>query len=161
MISTVLLVVHIIFVAAMIGLILLQKSEGGALGMGGGNFMSARGTANLLTRSTAVLATLFFVSTLVLAISFRGSKSSDSITSAIEKAEQTSGVVNGNNSDPRTTNDEESSEKPSLDSSASKSTDSSEMNTSENVAAKESETLRQDDASKPKSESAAKSEQTN
>ena len=82
MISTVLLVVHIVFVAIMIGLILLQKSEGGGLGMGGGNFMSARGTANLLTRSTAVMATLFFVSTLVLAMSFKGSKSNESILDA-------------------------------------------------------------------------------
>jgi preprotein translocase subunit SecG len=79
MINTVFLVLHIIFVAIMIGLILLQKSEGGGLGMGGGNFMSARGTANLLTRSTAVMATLFFISTLALAISFKGSKSSASI----------------------------------------------------------------------------------
>lgn len=77
---TVMMVVHIILVAIMIGLILLQKSEGGALGMGGGSgFMSARGTANLLTRSTAVLATLFFISTLVLAIMFKGSTNSDSI----------------------------------------------------------------------------------
>ena len=84
MISTVLLVTHIIFVAIMIGLILLQKSEGGALGMGGGNLMTARGTANLLTRSTAVMATLFFVSTLVLAVNFKGSKSNDSILDAVE-----------------------------------------------------------------------------
>lgn len=82
MISTVLLVVHIIFVAIMIGLILLQKSEGGALGMGGGGLMTARGTANLLTRSTAVMATLFFISTLVLAMNFKGSKSSESILDA-------------------------------------------------------------------------------
>lgn len=83
MINTVFLVLHIIFVAIMIGLILLQKSEGGGLGMGGGNFMSARGTANLLTRSTAVMATLFFISTLALAISFKGSKSSTSILDTV------------------------------------------------------------------------------
>ena len=88
MISTVLLVVHIIFVAVMIGLILLQKSEGGALGMGGGNFMSARGTANLLTRSTAVLATLFFLSTLILAVQFKGGKSGEAISSVIEQVEE-------------------------------------------------------------------------
>tara|TARA_R110002095_G_C4087131_1_gene222274 strand:- start:64 stop:408 length:345 start_codon:yes stop_codon:yes gene_type:complete len=88
MISTVLLVVHIIFVAIMIGLILLQKSEGGALGMGGGNLMTARGTANLLTRSTGVMATLFFVSTLVLAMNFKGSKSSDSILDAAAQAKK-------------------------------------------------------------------------
>lgn len=86
MISTVLLVVHIIFVAIMIGLILLQKSEGGALGMGGGGLMTARGTANLLTRSTAVMATLFFISTLVLAMNFKGSKSSESILDAAASA---------------------------------------------------------------------------
>lgn len=88
MISTVLLVAHIIFVAIMIGLILLQKSEGGALGMGGGGLMTARGTANLLTRSTAVMATLFFVSTLVLAMNFKGSKSSESILDAAAPVNQ-------------------------------------------------------------------------
>ncbi len=91
MISTVLLVAHIIFVAIMIGLILIQKSEGGALGMGGGNLMSARGSANLLTRSTGVMATLFFVSTILLAISFKGSKSSQSI---LDDVSGDSSVVN-------------------------------------------------------------------
>ncbi|HBN22088.1 MAG TPA: preprotein translocase subunit SecG [Holosporales bacterium] len=86
--STVLLVVHIVFVAIMIGLILLQKSEGGGLGMGGGGLMTARGTANLLTRSTAVMATLFFVSTLVLAMNFKGSKSSESILDAASTKDQ-------------------------------------------------------------------------
>lgn len=76
---TVMMVVHILIVAIMIGLILLQKSEGGALGMGGGGFMTARGTANLLTRSTAVFAGLFFVSTIVLALMFKGSTESESI----------------------------------------------------------------------------------
>lgn len=88
MISTVLLVVHIVFVAIMIGLILLQKSEGGALGMGGGGLMTARGTANLLTRSTGVMATLFFISTLVLAMNFKGSKSSESILDKASPASQ-------------------------------------------------------------------------
>jgi preprotein translocase subunit SecG len=94
MISTVLLVVHIVFVAIMIGLILLQKSEGGALGMGGGNLMTARGTANLLTRSTGVMATLFFISTLVLAMNFKGSKSSESILDGVvNKQAQTEAPV--------------------------------------------------------------------
>lgn len=79
MVTTVLLVFHIIIVAIMIGLILLQKSEGGGLGMGGGNFMTARGTANLLTHSTAVMAGIFFLSTLLLAIFFKGSQKSESI----------------------------------------------------------------------------------
>jgi preprotein translocase subunit SecG len=54
-------------VAVMIGAVLLQKSEGGGLGMGGGaGFMSSRGTANLLTRTTAVLAVGFFLTSLFL-----------------------------------------------------------------------------------------------
>ncbi|HYS45827.1 MAG TPA: preprotein translocase subunit SecG, partial [Rhizomicrobium sp.] len=54
-------------VAAMIATVLLQKSEGGGLGVGGGaGFMSSRGTANLLTRTTAVLAVGFFLTSLFL-----------------------------------------------------------------------------------------------
>ena len=57
-------------VLAMIGLVLLQKSEGGGLGMGGGGggFLTSRGTANVLTRATAILAALFFATSLVLSI---------------------------------------------------------------------------------------------
>jgi preprotein translocase subunit SecG len=57
-------------VLAMVGLILLQKSEGGGLGMGGGTggFLSSRGTANVLTRTTAILAALFFATSLFLSI---------------------------------------------------------------------------------------------
>jgi preprotein translocase subunit SecG len=65
--QTVVIVIHLMIVAVMIGAVLLQKSEGGGLGMGGGaGFMSSRGTANLLTRTTAVLAFLFFVTSLFL-----------------------------------------------------------------------------------------------
>ena len=54
-------------VIVLIGAVLLQKSEGGGLGMGGGaGFMSSRGTANLLTRTTAVLAVGFFATSLLL-----------------------------------------------------------------------------------------------
>lgn len=68
---TFLLVVHILLALALIGVILVQRSEGGALGMGGGGgggFMTARGSANLLTRTTAILATLFIISSITLAI---------------------------------------------------------------------------------------------
>ena len=65
--QTVVIVVHLMIVAALIATVLLQKSEGGGLGMGGGaGFMSSRGTANLLTRTTAVLAVGFFVTSLFL-----------------------------------------------------------------------------------------------
>ncbi len=68
---TVILVVHLMLAMALIGVVLLQKSEGGALGMGGGGmsgFMSGRTTANLLTRTTAILAACFFVTSITLAV---------------------------------------------------------------------------------------------
>jgi|SRR5664279_5112349 len=65
--QTVVIVIHLMIVTVLIGTVLLQKSEGGGLGMGGGaGFMSSRGTANLLTRTTAVLAVGFFVTSLLL-----------------------------------------------------------------------------------------------
>ncbi|WP_315704165.1 MULTISPECIES: preprotein translocase subunit SecG [unclassified Bradyrhizobium] len=65
--QTVVIVVHLMIVSVLIGAVLLQKSEGGGLGMGGGaGFMSSRGTANLLTRTTAVLAAGFFLTSLLL-----------------------------------------------------------------------------------------------
>ena len=56
-------------VVALIGLVLLQKSEGGGLGMGGGGgFLTSRGTANVLTRTTAILAAVFFATSLLLSV---------------------------------------------------------------------------------------------
>jgi preprotein translocase subunit SecG len=68
--QTVLLVIHVILAAVLIGVILIQRSEGGGLGMGRSDagLMTARGQANLLTRSTAVLAVLFFLTSITLAI---------------------------------------------------------------------------------------------
>src|SRR4051794_16309980 len=65
--QTVVIVIHLMIVAVLIGAVLLQKSEGGGLGMGGSaGFMSSRGTANLLTRMTAILAVGFFITSLFL-----------------------------------------------------------------------------------------------
>ena len=68
--QTVIILIHLMIVLAMVGLVLLQKSEGGGLGMGGGTggFLSSRGTSNVLTRTTAILAGLFFVTSLFLSI---------------------------------------------------------------------------------------------
>jgi preprotein translocase subunit SecG len=65
-----LLAVHILIAIALVGVILLQKSEGGALGMGGGmsGFMTGRSTANLLTRVTAVLAAAFMTTSVLLVV---------------------------------------------------------------------------------------------
>lgn len=67
--QTVVIVIHLMIVLALIGLVLLQRSEGGALGIGGGGgFMSNRGSGNALTRATAVLAAAFFVTSLLLSV---------------------------------------------------------------------------------------------
>src|SRR5438552_6712134 len=67
--QTVVVVIHLMVVAAMIGVVLLQKSEGGGLGIGStGGFLSSRGTSNVLTRTTAFLAGTFFLTSLVLSI---------------------------------------------------------------------------------------------
>jgi preprotein translocase subunit SecG len=67
--TTVVIVIHLMVVVAMIGLVLLQRSEGGALGIGGaGAFMTGRGAANMLTRSTGVLAAAFFATSVALAL---------------------------------------------------------------------------------------------
>ena len=71
--QTVLIVVHLIIVLSLIGVVLLQRSEGG-LGLGGGGsggvsgFMTGRGQANALTRATAILAALFFITSMTLAV---------------------------------------------------------------------------------------------
>ncbi|WP_417581470.1 preprotein translocase subunit SecG [Pelagibacterium sp.] len=80
--ATVLIVAYLLIVIAMIVVILLQRSEGGGLGMGGGgggNFMSSRGSANLLTRTTAILGTLFMVTAIGLTIISQTDRSSTSI----------------------------------------------------------------------------------
>jgi preprotein translocase subunit SecG len=77
--STVLLIIHLFVTLALIGVVLIQRSEGGGLGIGSsqgmGSFMSGRGTANLLTRTTAILAVIFMGLSLTLALLDRGSSS--------------------------------------------------------------------------------------
>ena len=74
--TPVLRVLHLFVTLAMIGVVLIQRSEGGGLGIGStqgmGAFMSGRGTANLLTRTTAILAALFFTISLSLALLNKG-----------------------------------------------------------------------------------------
>lgn len=71
--QTVLIIIHLIIVLALIGVVLLQRSEGGGMGLGGGGggvsgFMTGRGQANALTRATAILAALFFMTSMGLTI---------------------------------------------------------------------------------------------
>ena len=72
----VVLALHLMLAIGLIGVVLLQRSEGGGLGIGGGGgggggmggFLTGRGTANLLTRTTAILAACFMVTSIVLSI---------------------------------------------------------------------------------------------
>lgn len=67
--QTLAIVIHLLIVVGLIGVVLLQRSEGGGLGIGGGSgFMTARGAANALTRTTAILAAAFFVTSLALSL---------------------------------------------------------------------------------------------
>ena len=87
------LVIHLIITFALICTVLLQRSEGGGLGIGGpsgGGFMTARGTASLLTRLTAILATCFFISSITLAIL---------ASSKINKSSIVDDVINTNKSE--------------------------------------------------------------
>ena len=94
--NNVALVIHLLLAIAMIGVVLLQKSEGGGLGIGGGGggggaggmggFLSGRGSANLLTRATAVLAGLFMLSSLGLTILSNQSVDRGSIVDDLQSA---------------------------------------------------------------------------
>lgn len=72
--ETLILVVHLIIALALIGVVLLQRSEGGALGIGGGggggggSLFTARGAGNALTRTTAYLAVAFFCTSIALTV---------------------------------------------------------------------------------------------
>ncbi len=83
--NTVVLVIHLLLAIALVGIILLQRSEGGALGMGGGGgggmggFMTGRGAADLLTRTTGILAAAFMATSMILAILASEVRTQDSI----------------------------------------------------------------------------------
>ena len=86
---TVILVIHVILAFCIICAVLLQKSEGGGLGIGGSNsagggFMTARGTANFMTKLTAFLGGCFFLSSIVLAL--LSSKDAPSIANEVSKS---------------------------------------------------------------------------
>ncbi len=70
MLLGILLTIHVIVCISLIAVVLLQRSEGGALGMGGGStgFMTARGAGDLLTRTTWILGSVFFILSLVLTL---------------------------------------------------------------------------------------------
>src|SRR5215469_15135927 len=79
--QSVLIVIHILIVVALIAVVLLQRSEGGALGAGGGtgSFMTGRGQANALSRATAILGAMFFATALLMSILSSWSRAPHSI----------------------------------------------------------------------------------
>ena len=86
---TFVLVVHILLACALVGVVLLQRSEGGALGIGSGpsGFMTARGASNLLTRATGWLTALFVITSITLAgLAAGGSKASADTEKRIQEA---------------------------------------------------------------------------
>lgn len=86
MLLGILLTVHVLVCIALIAVVLLQRSEGGALGMGGGNtgFMTARGAGDLLTRTTWILGSIFFVLSLVLTMLAGQERGSSSVVDRIK-----------------------------------------------------------------------------
>ncbi len=69
--TTVLLIIQILVAIGLVSVVLMQRSEGGALGIGGGGpggMMSGRGAANLLTRTTMILGAVFMANSIALAV---------------------------------------------------------------------------------------------
>jgi preprotein translocase subunit SecG len=83
-------VLQALVAAALVGVVLVQRSEGGGLGIGGGGspggLMSARGAANFLTRATAILATLFVVLSIILAAVAVGASSERKIDDTLNRS---------------------------------------------------------------------------
>ena len=104
--ENILLAVHGLIALALVGVVLLQRSEGGALGIGGnsgGGFMSARGKANLLTRTTTILAVAFMTMTLILAVIHSQDSKPSSILdshSNLLQEQPATGPATGNDTQP-------------------------------------------------------------
>jgi preprotein translocase subunit SecG len=94
--ATVVLVIHLLIALALIAVVLLQRSEGGALGIGGGpaggSLFSSRGSANALTRATAMLAVAFFITSITLSIINRSATQGPSVIDQIAPSAPAGGV---------------------------------------------------------------------
>ena len=95
--ETVVLIIHLIIAIAIIGLVLIQRSSGGGLGIGGGggmgDFASARGTANALTRMTTYFAFAFFCTSLILAYMAGHGRSGSTVLDALDQDQQQEQVM--------------------------------------------------------------------
>jgi preprotein translocase subunit SecG len=86
-IGNVIIVIHLMVVIALVAVVLLQRSEGGALGIGGGNaFMTTRGQGNVLTRATGILAAVFFATSIGMTVISRLTPSASHILDTVPTA---------------------------------------------------------------------------
>ena len=97
--SVVILVIHLMVAVALVASILLQRSEGGALGIGGGGggggFMSGRGAANALTRTTTILAVAFFTTSITLTLLARNAEAPTSIFDGVSSTQKPGAPAGG------------------------------------------------------------------
>jgi preprotein translocase subunit SecG len=102
--ETVIIVIHLMVIVALVAVVLLQRSEGGALGIGGGNaFMSSRGQGNVLTRATGILAAAFFATSIALTVITRLTAPPSSILDTVP-ATATAPAPAGTTEGPASTN---------------------------------------------------------
>jgi len=93
---TIMLTIHIIIAVSLVAVVLLQRSEGGGLGIGGGQgggFMTARSTANMMTRLTTILAACFFATSIILAILSGSDRNAPSVVDEVIQENSGSGVI--------------------------------------------------------------------
>jgi preprotein translocase subunit SecG len=89
--ETVLIVIHLMIVIALVAVVMLQRSEGGALGIGGGSgFMTGRGQANALTRATAWLGAAFFFTSIALTVLANTQRAPRSVFDQVQPQQQQS-----------------------------------------------------------------------
>jgi preprotein translocase subunit SecG len=90
--ENIILIVNVILAVLLVGIILLQKSEGGALGLGASqdSFISSRSAGSVLTKATAIIATLFIITSISLTIMSKPEFSNSSVLEKIEEKEDSS-----------------------------------------------------------------------
>jgi preprotein translocase subunit SecG len=99
--ETVVIVIHLMVIVALVAVVLLQRSEGGALGIGGGNaFLSTRGQGNVLTRATAILAAAFFATSIILTAITRFSAPPSSVLDQVQTPPTTAPAGNSTTPSP-------------------------------------------------------------
>ncbi|HVY18491.1 MAG TPA: preprotein translocase subunit SecG [Bauldia sp.] len=102
-IGNVIIVIHLMVVVALIAVVLLQRSEGGALGIGGSNaFLSSRGQGNVLTRATGILAAVFFATSIAMTVISRMTAPPSSILDTVPAAAPAAPAASGTTTAPAT-----------------------------------------------------------